>query len=144
VTIPSRTPSWDEIEQFCKVDGWQPDRTTGHVFWRKVLPSGEVLETHRSFAGQKSMSQDVFGVILRTQLRVSRSDFWDALRTGEPVDRPSEEAERPAPSHEAWVVLGLKGQGMTEEEIRQLTPEDAVSLLHEKWSQPRESESRAY
>ena len=34
-----------------------------------VLPSGEVLETHRSFAGKKSMSQGVFGVIVRKQLR---------------------------------------------------------------------------
>src|SRR6188472_1031507 len=90
VTNPPRTPTWAEIEEFCGIDGWTLVRETDHAFFQKVLPSGEVLETHRSFSSNKTMSQGRFGVILRTQLRVTRTEFWHALQTGEPVERPSE------------------------------------------------------
>ena len=133
--VPKRTPTWGEIEAFCQIDGWIQERTTKHVFWRKTLPSGEVLETHRSLAANKSMSHDVFGVILRSQLKVSRADFWRALETGEPVVRPSDEAD-PEPQIETWVFFGLLKQGLTEEEIRALAPEDARRLLHERWATP--------
>ena len=113
MTIPGRTPSWDEIERFCRIDGWAHERSTAHVFWQKVLPSGEVLETHVSFASDKSMSPGRFGSILRTQLKVTKVEFWRALQTGEPVARPAE-LEDVVPGHEAWVVLGLKKVGLTE------------------------------
>lgn len=134
VSIPGRTPSWDEIEQFCRIDGWVYERSTDHVFWQKALPSGEVLETHVSFASGKSMSPGRFGSILRTQLKVTKVQFWRALQTGERVDRPAE-LEDFVPGHEAWVVLGLEKHGLTEEEIGVLSPEDAQSLLHQKWSE---------
>lgn len=133
MSIPGRTPSWDEIEQFCRVDGWEVVRSTSHTFWQKILPSGHVLETHVSFASSKSMSPGRFSSILRTQLKVTKVEFWAALQTGQPVDRPTK-LEDPVPVHEAWVVLGLKNRGLTEEEIGKLSPEDAETLLHEKWS----------
>jgi len=134
VTNPGRTPSWDEIEQFCKIDGWVSVRTSDHEHWEKVLPSGRVLRTHTSYAGGKTMSQGRFASILRTQLQVSRSDFWNALQTGRPVERPSESDEPAPPSHEAYVVLGLKKYGLTEEEIARLSIEEAIVLLREKWA----------
>jgi hypothetical protein len=135
VTHPGRTPTWDEIEQFCKVDGWSPDRTTDHVHWKKTLESGEQLETHRSLAGSKSMSQNRFALILREQLKVSRAEFWEALATGEPVHRPVRELEPLPPQHPLWVVWGLKKQGYRDEDIATLTPELATELLQRLWSQ---------
>lgn len=82
------------------------------------------------------MSQNVFGVILRTQLKVSRAQFWEVIGSGQPAERPGHE-ELPEPTYEPWVVLRLKDTGMTEEEIRSYSPDEARDLLHEKWSEPR-------
>lgn len=134
MTYPGRTPSWDEIEQFCKIDGWTFVRSTGHEFWQKVLPSGGVLRTHTSFAGDKTMSPGRFGAILRKQLEVSKADFWHALQTGEPVVRPSEDATDELPSHEDYVVFHLKNFGVSDSELAEMAPEEALALLHEKWA----------
>jgi hypothetical protein len=135
VTIPGRTPSWREIEDFCKKDQWTLIRSRDHTFWQKVLPSGEVLETHTSFGGDKTMSQGRFGAILRNQLRVTRPEFWAVLQTGDPVDRPGEGGEGFAPAHEAWVVFVLKKYGMSDDEIGELTPDYAQAFLYEKWAE---------
>jgi hypothetical protein len=137
VTFPSRTPSWGEIEKFCQIDGWNFVRSSGHSFYRKVLPSGETLETHTSFSGNKSMSHRVFSVILRTQLKVSRAKFWQALETGEPVERPVPEPEEVDVQHEAWVVFGLLRAGVVEAEIAGMSEEEARTRLHELWSKPQ-------
>jgi len=71
-----RTPTWGQVEEFCQADGWDQLRETDHVFFRKVLDDGTVLETHRSFSARKGMSADRFALILRTQLKVSAADFW--------------------------------------------------------------------
>jgi predicted RNA binding protein YcfA (HicA-like mRNA interferase family) len=85
-----KTPTWNEVEEFCRKDGWELVRSTGHSFYRKVLPDGTVLETHTSFSGDKTMSPGRFAAILRTQLKVSPEAFWETLRSGQPVRRPSE------------------------------------------------------
>jgi hypothetical protein len=82
-----RTPTWGEVERFCTIDGWTEVRRTGHVFYEKVLPSGTLLRTHRSFASRKTMSPGRFKAILRFQLLVTEEQFWRALETGRPVDR---------------------------------------------------------
>lgn len=130
------SPVWGHIEAFCKADRWDEVRSdTGHVFWEKTLPDGTVLRTHRSLDPTKRIGLNVFSRILRDQLRVSRERFWQAVVTGQPVERPVE-LEEPPPEYPAWVVSGLLRYGYTEEQIRQLTPEDAQALLHETWSFP--------
>ena len=131
-----KTPTWGEIERFCRIDGWQERRRTDHVFFEKTLSDGTVLRTHRSFAGKKTMSAGRFKALLRTQLQVSAEDFWRALETGEPVSRPSA-----APSVEsglpAYLVRVLKAElHLSEAEIAQLEPTEAERLVHEHWSQP--------
>jgi len=133
-----RTPTWGEVERFCRIDGWREVRRTDHVFFEKVLADGIVLRTHRSFASDKTMSPGRFKAILRTQLQVSEDDFWRALETGEPVARPSvpPEAEAALP---AYRVRVLKDElHLSEDEIGELTPADAERLVHEHWSRPKE------
>jgi hypothetical protein len=133
-----RTPTWGEIERFCRIDGWREKRRTGHVFFEKVLADGTVLRTHRSFAGDKTMSPGR-KAILRNQLQVSEADFWAALETGEPVARPSEPpaAEALLP---AYLVRVLKDElHMSEPEIAALSAEESQRLVHERWSQPEQS-----
>jgi hypothetical protein len=133
-----RTPTWGEIERFCRIDGWRESQRTGHVFFEKTLSDGTVLRTHRSFAAGKTMSPGRFKDILRSQLQVSKEDFWRTLETGEPVARPSappaEEAELPA-----YVVHVLRDElHLTEAEIGELAPAQAERLVHEHWSRPQE------
>jgi hypothetical protein len=137
VTFPKRPATGAELEQFCQIDGWEQIRETDHIFWQKVLPSGEVLQTHRSFSANKTFSQNVFGLILRDQLRVSREAFWTALQTGEPVHRPVPVDEAP-PTYPGWMIEGLLAQGVTEDQIREWTPAEAQTQLEELWAQPRE------
>ena len=80
-----KTPTWQEIEEFCRRDGWTPVRETNHGFFRKVLPDGTVLETHRSVSDDKMMSPGRFTSILRLQLRVGEDEFWRTIRTGTPA-----------------------------------------------------------
>jgi len=82
-----RTPTWAQVERFCRIDGWAEKRRSGHVFFERVLPDGTLLQTHRSFSSRKTMSPGRFKAILRYQLRVTEAQFWRALDTREPVDR---------------------------------------------------------
>ena len=131
-----RTPTWGEIERFCRIDGWRESRRTDHVFYEKVLADGTVLRTHRSFAGGKTMSPGRFKATLRNQLQVSEDDFWTALETKEPVARPSDPPE--AEALPAYLVRMLKTElHLSEAEIAELSPEDAQRLVYEHWSKSR-------
>jgi len=135
VTASHPAPTWAHIEAFCNADEWQEVRETDHVHWEKVLPSGEVLKTHRSFAADKAISLGRFSLILREQLKVSREEFWRAIETGNPVDRPVELDEQP-PEYPAWVIWGLRGYGITEDQVRQMSPAEAEAPLHARWATP--------
>ena len=74
-----RTPTWAQIERFCRLDGWRETRRSGHVFYEKVLPDGTLLQTHRSHAKRKTMSPGRFKAILRHQLKVTEEEFWRVL-----------------------------------------------------------------
>jgi hypothetical protein len=132
-----KTPSWGQVELFCRIDGWQEVRRTDHVFFEKTLADGTVLRTHRSLASGKTMSAGRFKAILRDQLRVSANDFWRALETGEAVPRPSEPPTAD-PGLPAYLVRVLKTElHLSEPEIAKLEPSEAERLVHEQWSQPK-------
>ncbi len=139
-------PTWGEIEKFLKIDGWTrlPASSRGgssqdHIVFEKLLDSGELLQTHISHSRGGRPSSGRFASILRHQIVVSRTDFWQALRSGEPVARPaSVEAEQV--DHEAWVVAVLAGDlHMTAEEIATLDAEHARRLVLDHWSRPTTS-----
>ena len=84
-----RTPTWGEIERFCRVDGWRETRRTDHVFFERTLADGTVLQTHRSFASDKTMSPGRFKAILRNQLHlwcvIVRAPIGLGIRKEKPV-----------------------------------------------------------
>lgn len=136
MTTPRRPATWGEIRQFLHIDGWTKGRSTGQEFWEKVLPDESLLQTHVSFgAASDSMGQDRFALILRTQLKVSRADFWRVVSSGRPAGRPSIPPE-PAPDVKpAWVVQGLLARGTTQQKIDRLSPAEAEQLLRKLWTQ---------
>lgn len=133
-----RTPTFDEIEAFLGIDGWSQDRSTGHDFYEKVLPDGETLRSHTSFAGNKTMSPGRFKTILADQLKVSEAEFWEAFRSKRPVSRPSRQP-RPAPeSLPNWLREALRHEcGMNEKDLVLLTEDEARQRLSQCRSKPR-------
>jgi len=73
--------------QRVKHDDWEEHRATGHDFFEKTLANGEILRTHASRSGSKTMSPGRFKAILSDQLRLSEAEFWDVLRTKAPARR---------------------------------------------------------
>ena len=127
-----KTPTWDEFREFLRHDGWDEDRATGHDFFEKTLPDGEILRTRASRSGSKTMSPGRFKAILSDQLRLSEAEFWDVLRTKAPPPRPSP-APEPAPKlFPLWLALALEREvGLTREQIAQLDGDAGRRLLVE-------------
>ena len=134
-----RTPTWDEFREFLEHDEWEEDRATGHDFYEKTLPDGEILRTHASRSGSKTMSPGRFKAILSDQLRLSEAEFWGVLRTRALAPRPSP-APEPAPrSLPVWLARALEREvGLTREQIADLGDNEAHRLLVEARSKPRE------
>ena len=140
-------PTWSDLRRFCEVDGWeQRGRTRGgigdHFRYRKRLPDGRVLRTKASH-GNGEISTGLWHRILRDQLELDNEEqFWGVLRTGRPVARGSAEPSPPArPTTPAWIVASLLRAGVREDEIRELSADEAQRRLDEIWSQPPESAS---
>jgi XTP/dITP diphosphohydrolase len=141
-------PTWGEIEKFLEIDRWTrvaPGSRGGssqrHIFFEKLLDSGELLQTHISHSRSGRPSPGRFALILRNQIKVSRTEFWQALRSGEPVVRPVP-VEGEQIEHDAWVVAVLAGElHMTAQDVARLDPEQARRLVLDHWSQPTEPRS---
>ncbi len=133
-----KTATWDEFREFLKHDNWEEDRATGHDFFEKALPDGEILRTHASRSGSKTMSAGRFKAILSDQLQLSQAEFWEVPRTKAPAPRPSP-APEPAPtSLPLWLARALEREvGLTREQIAKLADDEARRLLVEARSKPR-------
>ena len=133
-----KTPTWDEFREFLKRDNCEEDRATGHDFFEKTLPDGEILRTHASRSGSKTMSPGRFKAILSDQLRLSEAEFWEVLRTKNPAPRPSP-APQPAPrSLPLWLAEALEREvGLARKRITELDEEEARRLLVEARSKPK-------
>jgi len=131
-----KTPTYGELEDFFTYDGWTEVRSTGHSMYEKVLPTGEILDSHRSFSGKKTMSPGRFKAILNTQIHVSEAEFWAVLRTKKPAPRPSP-APEPAPASLSYrLVSALEAAGVTQDEMAGLDEARARRLLDEIRSRP--------
>lgn len=136
------SPNWGDVEQFLAADGWRRipagergGRRQCHIFFEKELADGRLLQTHISHDRSATISPGRFSAILRHQLEVSRSEFWEAIRAGQPVGRPVEMDEEAPVEHEAWVIAVLVGElHMTAEQIEGLSEAEAIKLVHEHWS----------
>lgn len=138
-------PRWSDLRRFCEIDGWEArGRTRGgtgdHYRYRKLLPGGRILRTKASHGSDEIGDPRLWHRILRHQLELeSEDEFWEALRSGEPVPRAAGEPSPPTgPSIPTWVVSGLLRAGVEEAQIRTMSPELAQQRLEHLWSQPPE------
>lgn len=134
-----RTPTWDEFREFLRHDDWEEDRATGHDFFEKTLPDGEILRTHASRSGSTTMSPGRFKTPLSDQLQLIEADFWDVLRTKGPAPRGSP-APEPAPrSLPLWLAQASEREvGLTRERIAELDEGEARQRLDEARSRPKD------
>lgn len=134
--MTANSPTWGEVRRFLAADGWREirpgergGRRSRHVFFEKVLPDGRVLRTHVSHSSQKRVSAGRFRAILRHELEVTAADFWEAVRTGKPVERPAQARGPEELQHPAWVVHALLHRlDMSPTEVAQLDPAEAERL----------------
>ena len=132
-----RTPSWDDLREFLRHDDWQEDRATGHDFYEKTLPDGEILRTHASRSGSKTMSPGRFKAILSDQLLLSEAEFWEVLRTKMSARRPSAAPERAHASLPLWLAQALDSEArLTRNQIAELDEDEARRLLVDARSKP--------
>jgi hypothetical protein len=133
-----RTPTWDEFREFLRHDDWSEDRATGHDFFWKTLPDGEILRTHASRSGSKAMSPGRFKAILSDQLRLSEAEFWEVLQTRSPAERPSPAPEPGPSSLPLWLAQALEREvGLRREQIAELDKAEARRQLDAARSRPR-------
>jgi hypothetical protein len=134
-----RVADFGELARFCRIDGWTKEGSTDHDIWVKALPGGELLRTSTSHSSSKTPSRGRFKAILREQLKISEAEFWAALDSGKPVDRPGAPEPAEAPSIPAHLIAVLAGEmDLKPEDIAALDPEAAERMVHEHWGAPEE------
>ena len=144
-------PTYKNLRDFCRIDGWddlaktRPGRkgkALDHDRYEKRLDDGRILRTKvwrgRGRYGDPSLWRHIW----RDQLGLeSEEQFWEALRTGKPVERTGG-AEAPAakPNVPGWLVYNLVMLvGIPHEEVDQMTEVEANERWTEFISTPRPS-----
>ncbi|MBM4408896.1 MAG: hypothetical protein FJ038_09955 [Chloroflexi bacterium] len=127
------------MREFLQYDDWEPDRSTGHDFFEKVLPDGEILRTHAYRSLSKTISPGRFKAILADQLQLSERGFREVLRTREPAARPSPTAEPGPVSLPLWLAQALEREArLSRDEIAALDLDAARQRLEEVRARPRD------
>jgi hypothetical protein len=135
-------PRFSDIRRFCSIDEWEElgrvrGGTGDHWRYRKVLTDGTVLRTRASHGDEQIADPNLWRRIWREQLGLeSEERFWEALRTGDPVQRTAQAPAPPTgPSIPVWIVQGLLRAGVREEQIREFDAAEAQRRLEDFWSQ---------
>ncbi|MCY7420036.1 MAG: hypothetical protein LH650_16420 [Chloroflexi bacterium] len=84
-----------DLAEFFNHDGWTEVRSTNHVHYEKQFPTGELLESHRSF-GSKPLGPNTFKLFLSMQVKLSEAEFWEVMRTSS--SRRAGRAPLPSPN----------------------------------------------
>ena len=134
---PTRTAH----ERFCKTEGWQIVRSaigknnTHHNTYELTLPSGNVLRTRVSRPVNKhTYGPEMWAHILRDQLDVTESEFWDCAARGI-IPKRSIVPANPPRSAPAQVLYQLKHRvGLSDSQIAALTREQAIERLNNYWA----------
>jgi hypothetical protein len=133
------TPTFADLRRFCEIDGWEQRRsatgkTGDHHRYKKKLADGRILRTKASHS-KDEIGKSLWRHIWNDQLVIDSEDqFWEALRTGQAVDRNAP-AGPSKPTLPGWLVEKLLQEvRLPEEQVRELNEEEALARLHEHWS----------
>ncbi|GGN26024.1 hypothetical protein GCM10011578_060320 [Streptomyces fuscichromogenes] len=133
-------PDRERHERFCVVEGWERVRDTRgrtgthHVTYELTLHDGRILRTRISHPVDRTVyGAALWSHILRDQLVVTESEFWDCVIDGKLPDRGA--PSTPKESLPADLVyLLIHRVGLSEETVSELTKEDAVARVQRYWT----------
>ena len=138
-------PEFSEIWNFCRIDGWEEKmgasgKRGDHFRYRKVLKDGRVLRTKASHSDDEIGDPGLWRRIWRDQLGLESEDqFWEALESGNPVDRTEAAPTPVGPSLPSWLVDSLiRKVGMLPEEVALMSEQEARDRLNAFYAQPPE------
>lgn len=136
-------PTRKDHEAFCRNEGWRKVRDargrtgTHHLTYELQLPDGRVLRTRISHPPDRSTyGPRMWHHILRDQLHVDQAEFWACARDGEKPGRGV--PEPPAAALPAELVLLLISRvGLSDDEVRAMTKDEAVARVQRYWTEGR-------
>ena len=133
-------PTRADHERFCVIGGWLKVRNargktgTHHVTYELTLPDGRVLRTRISHPPDRTTyGAGMWGHILRDQLDVSETDFWNCLRNGVAPDRGEAVEEREGLPVDLVYQLVVRFR-VPELEVMSMTKAEAVARLQACWA----------
>ena len=135
--------TFEDLRRCVLRDGWieEPNRARGrartgdHRRYRKELADGTVLRTKVPHGLRDEIGADLFGHILRGQLRVDEARFWAVVRGAPAHNEPPAPG---APTIPAWLVERLlRTVGLAEDAVRRMTRDEALAAWDEHRSRPR-------
>jgi hypothetical protein len=138
---PTRpTPTRADHARFVGTEGWTPVPSRHHETYELVLPDGTVLRTRISRPPDRTTyGPRMWDHILRDQLAVTEEAFWRCVRDGVTPDRGTDDAPEDLGDRIPLDVvrLLLDRVGLTRQQIRGMTREQAIARLNEHWSTGR-------
>ncbi|MGI5246599.1 hypothetical protein [Dactylosporangium sp. CA-139066] len=136
------TPTRQDHQKFCEIEGWEPVRTarggtgTHHLTYELALPDGRILRTRISHPPDRgTYGPGIWSHILRDQLDVAEDVFWACVRDGVRPARGKPEAPPAEPIPVEVVHLLITRVGLTEPDVARLTKDEAIARLNEYWTE---------
>lgn len=127
-------------EKFCVTEGWtERKRATGrrgthHVNYELALPDGRILLTRISHPPDRSTyGSSLWAHILRDQLAVTNSEFWDCVDQGiTPVREIAKTNNETIPL--SIIKTLVNEAGIPESEVKSMTKAQAITRLSEYYT----------
>ncbi len=125
--------TFGDLKKYVENDGWTEERnrargrskTGDHWRYSKEVADGPTLRTKVSHSVRDEIGPSLFAHILRYQLRVDEATFWAVVHGQATPQAPAAPAATTVPG---WLIQRLiLIVGMSEEEVRRLSAEDAAA-----------------
>lgn len=130
--------SREDHDDFCTTEEWVLVRgatgkpVTHHRTYELPLDDGGILRTRISRPVDRTQyRRSMWSHILRTQLEVTDSEFWECVEE-KILPRRSRRPSEPSRSLPLHVAEGLARHGLSPEEIGAMTEEEATEQLHRR------------
>jgi len=127
--------------RFYELEGWSEVRSgsgsrSHHQTFELPLSDGRILRTRISYPpGSQTYGASIWAHILREQLSVTPDEFWACVAQGIlPVRSASEPKTESIPAN--LVHLLIHSVGLSEDEVRAMSREEAVARATDFWSTP--------
>jgi hypothetical protein len=141
----SKAGSRADHDKFCRTEGWKEVRNARgkkvghHLTYELDLPDGRILRTRVSRpANTEAYGPSLWNTILDDQLCVTEEQFWSCVDRGVAPPRGDIDVEAPKTALPAQLVYQLITVAkVPEEQIAQLTVEEAAALMAAHWSRPQ-------